>query len=41
MLAAVAVAQNAADPLSCLKLQDVPVPEAPAGWTRVRVRPPR
>jgi len=38
MLAAVAVAQNAADPLSCLKLQDVPVPEAPAGWTRVRVK---
>ena len=38
MLAAVAVAQNAADPLSCLKLQDVPVPEAPEGWTRVRVK---
>jgi len=38
MLAAVAVAQNAADPLSCLKLQDVPVPEAPAGWTRVKVK---
>jgi NADPH:quinone reductase-like Zn-dependent oxidoreductase len=38
MLAAVAIAQNAADPLSCLKLQDVPVPEAPTGWTRVRVK---
>lgn len=38
MLAAVAVAQNAEDPLSCLELKDVPVPEAAPGWTRVRVR---
>ncbi|WP_350223987.1 zinc-binding dehydrogenase [Pseudarthrobacter sp. fls2-241-R2A-168] len=38
MLAAVATAQNAADPLSCLKLMDVPIPAAGSGWTRIRVR---
>ena len=38
MRAAVATAQNPHDPLSGLQLQDVPVPEAPAGWTRVQVK---
>lgn len=37
MLAAVAVRQNAADPLSGLELRDVPVPQAQPGWTRVKV----
>ncbi|PBC77050.1 NADPH:quinone reductase-like Zn-dependent oxidoreductase [Streptomyces sp. TLI_235] len=37
MLAAIAVSQNAADPLEGLKLDDVPVPEARPGWSRVRV----
>lgn len=37
MRAAVAVAQNAADPLSALELRDVPEPEEREGWTRVRV----
>jgi NADPH:quinone reductase-like Zn-dependent oxidoreductase len=38
MLAAVATAQNAADPLSCLELREIPVPEAQSGWTRVKVK---
>jgi NADPH:quinone reductase-like Zn-dependent oxidoreductase len=38
MLAAVAAAQNAADPLSCLELRSMPVPEAMPGWTRVKVK---
>lgn len=38
MRAAVAIAQNADDPLSGLVLRsDQPAPEAPAGWTRLRV----
>jgi NADPH:quinone reductase-like Zn-dependent oxidoreductase len=36
--AAVAVDQNAEDPLSGLALQELPDPEAKPGWTRVRVR---
>src|SRR4051794_15008645 len=38
MLAAVAAAQNARDPLSCLELRTMPVPEAKPGWTRVKVK---
>ncbi len=38
MRAAMAVAQSADDPIGCLEVRDVPVPEAPPGWTRVRVR---
>jgi len=37
MLAAVAVSQNAADPLAGLELRDVPKPEVPDGWALVRV----
>jgi NADPH:quinone reductase-like Zn-dependent oxidoreductase len=37
MRAAVAVSQNSDDPLSGLELKDVPKPEAPSGWVRVRV----
>lgn len=38
MRAAVATSQSASDPISCLTVRDVPEPEVPAGWTRVRVR---
>lgn len=38
MHAAVAVAQNAEDPLSCLVLQDAPEPVPKDGWTLVRVK---
>lgn len=38
MRAAVAVAQNPNDPLSCLKIQDVPEPELKEGWTKVKVK---
>ncbi|MFD6279165.1 zinc-binding dehydrogenase [Streptomyces sp. NPDC060209] len=37
MLAAVAVRQDPADPLSGLELREVPVPVAPPGWAVVRV----
>ncbi|MCG5220915.1 zinc-binding dehydrogenase [Streptosporangium soli] len=37
MLAAVAVAQNPAHPLSGLVLDDVPLPDRPDGWALVRV----
>ncbi|GCD88631.1 zinc-binding dehydrogenase [Nocardioides sp. LS1] len=37
MLAARAVAQSATDPLSCLELADVPLPEVAPGWSMVRV----
>ncbi|WP_459981757.1 zinc-binding dehydrogenase [Nocardioides sp. AN3] len=37
MLAAVAVTQNASDPLSGLVLRDVPMPDAEPGWSVVRV----
>jgi NADPH:quinone reductase-like Zn-dependent oxidoreductase len=37
VLAATAVSQNATDPLSGLVLGDVPAPEPPAGWSRIRV----
>jgi NADPH:quinone reductase-like Zn-dependent oxidoreductase len=37
VLAAVAVAQSATDPLAGLMLQDVPVPEVRPGWSLVRV----
>ena len=38
MLAAVATSQNAADPLSCLELINVPIPTAGHGWTRIKVK---
>lgn len=38
MRAAVAVAQDPEDPLACLKVQDVPVPEPAPGWSRVQVK---
>lgn len=38
MLAAVAHTQNSNDPLSCLELRQIPLPEAPAGWTRIKVK---
>jgi len=38
MRAAVAVAQNASDPLSGLRIQEVPAPTAPPGWSRVKVK---
>ena len=38
MRAAVATSQNPNDPLAGLELLDLPVPEAPAGWKRVRVK---
>ncbi|MGF7119604.1 zinc-binding dehydrogenase [Rhodococcus sp. BE178] len=38
MLAAVAVAQNADDPLSGLELREVPDPVVPDGWAKVAVR---
>lgn len=38
MKAARAVAQNYDDPLSCLKLEDVAIPEPPQGWVRVKVK---
>lgn len=38
MRAAVAVAQSATDPISCLVVRDEPLPAVPAGWRRVRVR---
>lgn len=38
MLAAVAHSQNPNDPLSCLELREVPMPVAPEGWTRVKVK---
>lgn len=38
MLAAVAVHQNTADPLSGLELRDVPIPQAQPGWTRLKVK---
>jgi len=37
MLAAVAVSQNATDPLSGLEVKDVPKPDVPPGWALVRV----
>ena len=37
MLAAIAVSQSAADPLSGLALRDVPVPRPKPGWSVVRV----
>ena len=37
MLAAVAISQNATDPLSGLVLRDVPVPEVRPGWSLVQV----
>ncbi|WP_200301221.1 zinc-binding dehydrogenase [Streptomyces adelaidensis] len=37
MLAATAISQSAADPLSGLVLRDVPVPASRSGWSRVRV----
>ncbi|MFJ9908476.1 zinc-binding dehydrogenase [Streptomyces sp. NPDC101152] len=37
MLAATAISQSAADPLSGLVLRDVPVPHPKPGWSRVRV----
>jgi len=38
MRAAVAVAQSATDPIAGLVVQDVPEPEVPEGWVKVRVR---
>lgn len=38
MRAAVAVAQSAEDPLSCLVVRDEPDPVPEPGWTRIRVR---
>lgn len=38
MRAAVAIAQNLNDPLSCLEVKDVPEPVAPEGWVKVRVK---
>lgn len=38
MLAAVAVAQNPEDPISCLHIKQMPEPEAPMGWTKVKVK---
>lgn len=38
MRAAVAVAQDPEDPVACLKVQDVPVPEPSLGWSRVQVK---
>jgi NADPH:quinone reductase-like Zn-dependent oxidoreductase len=38
MRAAVAVSQNMNDPLRGLELTEVDVPEAPEGWTRIRVK---
>lgn len=38
MRAAVAVAQSAIDPISCLELRDEPEPVVGPGWVRVRVR---
>ena len=37
MRAAVAVGQDYENPLACLEVKDVPIPEARPGWTRVRV----
>ena len=37
VLAAVAISQDPTDPLSGLELQDVPIPEAAPGWSRVQV----
>lgn len=37
MLAATAISQSATDPLSGLVLGDVPIPDVPPGWSRVRV----
>ena len=37
MLAAVAISQDPTDPLSGLELQDVPIPDAAPGWSRVQV----
>lgn len=37
MLAATAISQSAADPLSGLVLRDVPEPEPATGWSKVRV----
>ncbi|MGY5319466.1 zinc-binding dehydrogenase [Neomicrococcus lactis] len=38
MRAAVAIAQNLHDPLSCLEVKDVPEPVVPEGWVKVRVK---
>ncbi|MBE2997528.1 zinc-binding dehydrogenase [Nocardiopsis sp. HNM0947] len=38
MRAAVAISQDADDPLSGLVLDDVPVPDPPPGWARVQVK---
>ncbi|MEO6116685.1 MAG: zinc-binding dehydrogenase [Pseudolysinimonas sp.] len=37
MRAAVAVSQDPDDPLSCLELQEQPIPEPREGWTRIRL----
>lgn len=37
MRAAVAISQDPTNPLAGLELQDVPVPEIPVGWARVRL----
>ncbi|GAA2552597.1 NADPH:quinone reductase-like Zn-dependent oxidoreductase [Neomicrococcus aestuarii] len=38
MRAAVAIAQNLQDPLSCLQVKDVPDPDQQLGWTTVQVK---
>ena len=38
MRAAVAVAQSATDPISCLEVKDTAEPQETPGWRRVRVR---
>lgn len=38
MLAAMAVSQDADDPLSGLALREIPLPEPPPGWVRVQLR---
>lgn len=38
MRAAVAIAQDLNDPLSCLEVKDVPEPVVPEGWVKVRVK---
>lgn len=38
MRAAVAIAQDPDNPLDCLEVRDVPLPETPEGWVRVQVK---
>ncbi|WP_189349435.1 zinc-binding dehydrogenase [Zhihengliuella salsuginis] len=38
MRAAVAIAQDPDNPLDCLRVREVPLPEAPEGWVRVQVK---